>query len=110
MAFSNDRHIALIDGGTSSIKMALGYQKTPVKMYIPTGFAGATVTFNVADDFNGNWGQLRKSSADEAVSYSVTAGNWYILEPKDFAGIENLQIVSASIETEKEIVVLTGKL
>ena len=110
MAFSNDRHLALIDGGTTSISMALGFQKTPVKMYIPTGFAGETVTFNVADAFTGNWGQLRKSSADEAVTYTVSAGNWYILEPKDFAGVENLQVVSATVETNKEVVILTGNL
>lgn len=98
-----------IDGGTTSAAQNAGVGFAPCKMYIPSGFSGASVSFQVAESAGGTYAALYQSD-NTLVSYTVTAGRWYYLEPHVFAGAQHFKVVSASSETDKDVIIVASRL
>lgn len=98
-----------IDGGTTTDVIEIGYGFVPTKLYIPASFSGTAITFTMSDTKGGTYSPL-KDSADAAISLTVSANNWYKLDPTTFAGIEFMRIVSGATETDKDVKLITSPL
>lgn len=63
---------------------------------LPAAFTGTTLTFLVCNTAGGTFQPLYNSAG--AVSYTVAASRYIAIDPKDFAGVAFLKIVSGSAE------------
>lgn len=100
---------ALINGSATSDPINVGPGFTPVKIFFPTGFAGATATFTVSDSASGTYSPLM-TAANAAVSYTVTANSWYQMDPALWYGVQWFKVVSANTETSKTVKILAARI
>lgn len=63
----------------------------------PAAFTGTAVTFEMCDTVGGSYIPVTGISGS-AISYTVAAGKYYAVDPKDFQGINFLKIKSGSAE------------
>ena len=68
-------------------------------IFIPSSFTGTSLTFlaspSGADD---TFVEVYSTTSGTALSYDITENTYCAIDPKDFAGIQYLQIVSGSTE------------
>ena len=64
---------------------------------IPAAFTGTAITFQMCDTIGGTFVPVTGVSGS-ALSYTVAAGKYYAIDPKDFFGIRYLEIKSGSAE------------
>lgn len=103
------KHTKNISSGTTTPAFNFGPGHTPVKMYMPTGIASTSATFQISDSEGGTYSPL-KSSGGSAISYTVAADGWYTLDPASFVGAQYLKVVMGSSETNKDISFLAQRL
>lgn len=68
-----------------------------VGILFPSAFTGATVSFEASVD-GVTFFPVRSTLMGTLLSYTVTQGTYAAIDPKDFAGIAFLKILSASNE------------
>ena len=64
----------------------------------PAGFLGTTVTFNVCESATGTFVPM-KNSTGTAISYTVGASEYTVINPSDFQGVAFFEIVSGTAQT-----------
>lgn len=89
---------------TPAIKMG-GMSLVGVK--VPSTFTGTALTFTMCDTLAGTYVPVNNSSGP--VSYTVAQGNYYVIDPKDFMGIQFLKIISGSTEGSARTLVCSLK-
>jgi len=68
-----------------------------VGIYLPTAFTGVALTFEACDTVDGTFLPVKKADGN-SLSYTVAQGTYVAIDPKDFAGISFLKIVSGTAE------------
>lgn len=66
-------------------------------VFIPAGFTGTNITFEASQDGT-NFFPVHNTPSGTLLQYTVTAGTYCAVDPKDFYGINFLKIVSGSSE------------
>lgn len=74
------------------------YEHSLVGLHIPSGFAGATMTFQAAaiDDSTGTYRTIMAVDGASAYTITITADRYIPLDPRVFAGVKLLKLVAAS--------------
>lgn len=88
--------ITIASGGTASEAIDLT-NKSAVSFIAPATVTGSAFTFQVSDRVDGTYHDL-KDSSDAALTYTVTGGDAYSLNPADFVGWAGMKMVSDSTE------------
>lgn len=70
----------------------------PVGIYLPGTFTGTSLTFTACDTSGGTYLVVKSTTSGTSLSYTVAQNTYVALDPKDFAGINYLKIVSGSTE------------
>lgn len=83
-------------GATSAAIPLKGF--VPVGIYLPATFTGTTLTFTACDTAAGTYLVLKNTTSGTSLSYTVAQGTYVALDPKDFAGVNFLKLVSGSTE------------
>ena len=86
----------IANGATESSEINLN-GKTVCGLIMPSAFTGTTMTFKGARTVGGTFVTLKDTSGTDK-SITVGTSRYIILDPADFAGIENLKLVSGSAE------------
>jgi hypothetical protein len=89
--------LATILSGQQDSSTIIGGGGTLCGVFIPAGFTGSSISFLASQD-GSNFFPVHNTTSGALLSYSVTAGTYCAIDPKDFYGINFLQIVSASSE------------
>ena len=89
---------AVFNSNATSDAIDLQPNMSLVGLHIPSGFAGATMTFQAAAIADGSATYREVMAMDGAAAYSITiTANKYIpLDPRVFAGIRKLKLVAAT--------------
>lgn len=74
---------------------------------LPATFTGTALTFYACNTSSGTFQQIYNSSGP--VSYTVAGGQYIAIDPKDFQGVNFLQIKSGSSEAAARTLVLSLK-
>lgn len=94
---SNDVEVAIPISGTTTPAIPLnGFSL--VGITTPATFTGTALTFLVSNALAGTYVPLKTTTSGTALSYTVTTSSYYAIDPKDFAGVAFLKIVSGSTE------------
>lgn len=64
---------------------------------LPAAFTGTALTFLASIDGT-NFFPVHSTTSGSALSYTVSQGNYFAIDPKDFYGVQYLQIKSGSSE------------
>lgn len=89
--------VSIPSASPSSAAIALkGY--SPVGIYLPSAFTGATISFTASDTLAGTYLVVKSTTSGTTLSYTVTQNTYVALDPVAFYGINYLKIVSASSE------------
>lgn len=95
LGFQNAVPASIANGQQASAAIDLkGF--TPCTLFMPAAFTGTAITFQVSTAIDGTYEDLYNSSGQ--VSYTVSQGKAYALDPKDFYGVRFLKIKSGSAE------------
>lgn len=92
---NNAQATILISTQTSSTIPCSGF--TFCGVIIPIGFTGTAITFLASVD-GATFFPVYSTASGTALSYTVAAGHYCAVDPKDFYGINYLQIKSGSSE------------
>lgn len=65
---------------------------------VPAAFTGVALTFEMCDTLSGTYVPIRSGIAGTVLTYTVVAGAYFAIDPKDFYGINFLKIKSGSAE------------
>jgi len=104
--FLPSKNAVIAASGTKSAAIPLnGF--VPVGIYFPATFTGTAVTFEACDTEDGTYRPVYNSAG--AVSYTIAQARFYALDPKDFAGINFLKIVSGATEGAERTLVVALK-
>lgn len=103
-----DKDVALItatilNGGTTTDAILL-YGCTAVKFLIPAAFTGTTITINGSIDGGVTYNPLYNSSGSQ-ISYTVTTGGLYALNPLDLVGCDAIKLVASAQAAQRTILV-----
>jgi hypothetical protein len=79
-----------------------------VGVFLPAAFTGTALTFLASHDGT-NFFSVVTSTSGTALSYTVAQGTYAAIDPKDFQGIEYLQIKSGSSEAAARTLTLAVK-
>lgn len=89
--------VSIASSGTTSSIINTGGM-TLVGITLPATFTGTSLTFKSAS--NGITFQTVKSSTSgTSLTYTVAQGTYVAIDPKDFYGVQYLELVSGSTET-----------
>lgn len=77
-------------------------------IFVPTGFTGTALTFEASVDGT-IFVAVKSTTSGSALSYTVAAGEYIAIDPKDFQGIQYLKIKSGSTETSARVLVCSMK-
>lgn len=93
----NAKPAVIAASGTTSAALDLeGFSLVGIK--VPAAFTGTALTFSVCDTLAGTYVPLKVTTSGTALSYTVSQGNYYAIDPKDFYGVRFLKIISGSTE------------
>lgn len=67
-------------------------------IFVPTGFTGTALTFEASPDGVAAYVPVKSTTSGSALSYTVAAGEYIAIDPKDFQGIAFLKIKSGTAE------------
>lgn len=89
---------AVFSSNATSDTVDLQPNNSLVGLHIPSGFAGATMTFTAAaiDDSTDTFREVMAVDGAAAYSITITANKYIPLDPRVFAGIKRLKLVAAS--------------
>lgn len=76
---------------------------------LPASFTGTALTFEMCDTAAGTFVPVKNTASGTALSYTVAQGTYCAIDPKDFAGIQFLKIVSGSTEGSARTLVCSLK-
>ena len=76
---------------------------------LPAAFTGTAITFLVSDALGGTYVPLHSTISGTLLTYTVVAGKFYAIDPKDFQGVRFLKIKSGSAEGADRTVKLALK-
>jgi len=76
---------------------------------LPTTFTGTTLTFLMCSTATGTFVPVYSTTSGTKLSYTVAQGQYCAIDPKDFQGINFLQIVSGSTESATRALVCSLK-
>lgn len=77
-------------------------------VFIPAAFTGTAITFLASHDGT-NFVPVKSTTSGSALSYTVAQGQFNAIDPKDFNGIQYLQIKSGSSEAAARTLVASLK-
>lgn len=100
--------VVIAAAGTTSAAISTGGLSL-VGILFPTVFTGTTVTFTMSDSLAGTYVPVKTGTAGTALSYTVAAAGYNVIDPKDFQGIAFLKIVSGSTEAASRTLVCSLK-
>lgn len=94
--FNPSYSATIASSGTVSTVINTGGM-TVVGVMLPATFTGTTLTFKASTD-GINFFTVKSTTSGTSLSYTVAQGTYAALDPKDFYGIQYLEIVSGSTE------------
>lgn len=80
-----------------------------VGLKTPAALTGVAFTFTVCETADGTFVPLKTTASGTALSYTVAASGYYVIDPKDFAGVRFIKIVSGSTELAARTLLLSLK-
>lgn len=93
--FGQEAVIAASGTKTGVISMG-GFTLVGIK--VPALFTGVALTFEMSDAADGTFVPVKNTTSGTALSYTVAPSGYYVIDPKDFYGINFLKIVSGATE------------
>jgi hypothetical protein len=80
-----------------------------VGIFLPAALTGTTISFQACDTLAGTYVDVKSSTSGTLLSYTVAAGTYCAIDPKDFHGIQFLKIKSGSTELAARTLICTLK-
>lgn len=77
-------------------------------IFIPSGFQGTSITFQVAPESGGTF-VVMKDGAGSTVTKTCAASQFLKIDPADFAGVQFMKIVSSATESAERILTLAAR-
>jgi hypothetical protein len=100
--------VVLASGGTKTPEIDLGGFSL-VGIFFPATFTGTALTFEAASATAGTFRAVKSGAGGSALSYTVAQATYAAIDPKDFAGIQFLKLVSGSTEGADRSLILVLK-
>jgi hypothetical protein len=93
----------ILSGATLSDAMDSGSglsdgRQQPIGLFIPAAFTGIAITFTACDTAGGTYVAVRDVGGATAYSVVVAASQYVPLEPRVFAGLQFVKLVSGTAE------------
>jgi len=100
--------VTIASGSASSAAVSLkGFSLVGVQF--PAAFSGSAITFAAADTLTGSYSTVKTGTSGTTLSYTISAGNYSAIDPKDFYGIKFLKIVLSGTQTSPQSLICSLK-
>jgi hypothetical protein len=102
----NSISASIPSSGTTTPAIDLGGTSL-VGIQLPAAFTGTSISFTVATTLSGTYQGVIDGSGT-ALSKTIAAGKYLMLDPSEFAGIQFLKIVSSATEAaQRDLILIT---